>query len=389
MDDSWVGESDGLQYYWTIDGEWLLDEDGHRIPATGRNGSEGASGGNGATPKLKIEDGQWYISLDGGQTWQQEPLGPATSSEPDNTFSEITYDDQYLYITLPDGENIILSRHKENPSISCDIESLEVAMNKARFIGTLGIPSEEVRYSLVTIYYSEDKDFNIYLSKSVSTASFDYNNSFKLVLNDLKPGTQYYYCICTKIRSNEIFGPTKEFITNTSEGASSYIEFIEEDFEIGSYDQAGNPIVMNNCFRTKTTKVFGRDVILTGVTLLGESNPCEIRCLTYENGKVKTISDWTTTLTIPASTEFNLVLRKKSGGPVKSEATIVAVPEGATKLYINTLISEKDVTSIKVDDKKIRGEEFTDGLYFYGNTGECRKLIFLKPKKGKDRKSKV
>lgn len=45
--------SDGV-YYWTVNGEWLLDEDGNKV----------AAGGNSTTPKLKIESGYLYVSYD-------------------------------------------------------------------------------------------------------------------------------------------------------------------------------------------------------------------------------------------------------------------------------------------------------------------------------------
>lgn len=32
-------EADGV-YYWTLDGEWIVDEDGNKIPATGKDGIE-------------------------------------------------------------------------------------------------------------------------------------------------------------------------------------------------------------------------------------------------------------------------------------------------------------------------------------------------------------
>ena len=68
--------SDGV-YYWTIDGEWLLDSDGNKIPTTGKDGADGQNGENGQdgadgiTPQLKIEEDYWYISYDNGMTWNQ------------------------------------------------------------------------------------------------------------------------------------------------------------------------------------------------------------------------------------------------------------------------------------------------------------------------------
>ncbi len=44
----------------------------------GTNGKDGVDGKDGITPKLKIVDGYWYISYDGGKTYETEPLGKAT-----------------------------------------------------------------------------------------------------------------------------------------------------------------------------------------------------------------------------------------------------------------------------------------------------------------------
>ena len=42
--------ADGI-YYWTLDGEWLLDADGNKIKAQGKDGTDGKDG---ITPQLKI-----------------------------------------------------------------------------------------------------------------------------------------------------------------------------------------------------------------------------------------------------------------------------------------------------------------------------------------------
>ena len=69
------------KYYWTLDGQWLLDESGKKIPVTGdkgdkgdqgnqgATGSTGAQGQNGVTPKVAIgSDNYWYISANGTAT---------------------------------------------------------------------------------------------------------------------------------------------------------------------------------------------------------------------------------------------------------------------------------------------------------------------------------
>ncbi len=115
-------------YYWTLDGEWLLDAKGNKIQANGVNGTNGTNGNNGTngtngvTPQLKIENDYWYVSYDNGATW--EKLGKATGNDGidgengedgDNIFKSVTQDDEYVYFNLSDGTMITLPKHdKEN-----------------------------------------------------------------------------------------------------------------------------------------------------------------------------------------------------------------------------------------------------------------------------------
>lgn len=103
--------SDGV-YYWTIDGEWLLDSDGNKIPTTGKDGADGQNGENGKegadgiTPQLKIEEDYWYISYDNGKTWEE--VGPATG---DSMFKEITDGDDKVHIVLTNGTVIDIPKY--------------------------------------------------------------------------------------------------------------------------------------------------------------------------------------------------------------------------------------------------------------------------------------
>ena len=120
-------DTDGT-YYWTLDGEWLLDGKGNKIQANGvngtdgTNGSNGTNGTNGVTPQLKIENDYWFVSYDNGVTWVQ--LGKATGNDGidgengedgDSIFKSVTQDDEYVYFNLSDGTMITLPKHdKEN-----------------------------------------------------------------------------------------------------------------------------------------------------------------------------------------------------------------------------------------------------------------------------------
>ena len=170
-------DTDGV-YYWTLNGEWLLDDHGNKLPVSGKDGQNGANGSNGQdgadgkdgqdgedgkdgadgqdgkdgqdgiTPQLKIEDGYWYISYDNGATWTQ--LGKATGEngqdgkdgadgedgkdgadgedgkdgqngadgkdgqDGDSMFQSVTQDENYVYFTLADGTVIKIAKGNDN-----------------------------------------------------------------------------------------------------------------------------------------------------------------------------------------------------------------------------------------------------------------------------------
>ena len=56
-------DGDGI-YYWTLNGEWLLDANGNKIKAQGTDGKDGVDAEDGTTPQLKIENDYWYVSYD-------------------------------------------------------------------------------------------------------------------------------------------------------------------------------------------------------------------------------------------------------------------------------------------------------------------------------------
>ena len=83
------------KYYWVLDGKWILDNDGKKMPVTPEDGK------NGITPEIKVENSKWYVSYDGGITWKE--LGNAVD---DDTlfFKDITYADGVLKFIFTDGD---------------------------------------------------------------------------------------------------------------------------------------------------------------------------------------------------------------------------------------------------------------------------------------------
>ncbi|MBQ4502858.1 MAG: leucine-rich repeat protein [Alistipes sp.] len=163
-------DTDGI-YYWTLNGEWLLDANGNKIKAQGTDGKDGVNGEDGSdgkdgengkdgkdgvdgsdgqngkdgkdgvdgsdgqngqdgkdgiTPQLKIENDYWHISYDNGATWTQ--LGKATGEDGkdgengmngtngengkdgDSFFQSVTQDENNVYFTLADGTEIVLPK---------------------------------------------------------------------------------------------------------------------------------------------------------------------------------------------------------------------------------------------------------------------------------------
>lgn len=101
-------DTDNL-YYWTVDGEWLLDSNGNKIKAQsvdgedgkdGIDGTDGTNGTNGITPRLKIENDYWWVSYDNGSTWEQ--LDKATGENNDSFFNDVYIENGYVNFILKD-----------------------------------------------------------------------------------------------------------------------------------------------------------------------------------------------------------------------------------------------------------------------------------------------
>lgn len=128
-----VKQAEDGNYYWTMDGEWLL-VDGERIRANGRDGENGAHGtpGNDAiAPQVRINDStkEWEISTDGGNTWTSTGVvaegkdgangsngsNGTNGTNGDSLFKKVdTSNPNYVVITLTDGTELRLARYDES-----------------------------------------------------------------------------------------------------------------------------------------------------------------------------------------------------------------------------------------------------------------------------------
>ena len=144
-------DTDG-NYYWTMDGEWLL-VDGERVRANGIDGEDGANGENGIdgedaiAPQVRINDAtkEWEISTDGGETWVSTGVvaegkdgangangangnDGANGANGDSLFASVdTSNPNYVIITLDDGTELRLTRYDESAPKFIIVDAPEVA----------------------------------------------------------------------------------------------------------------------------------------------------------------------------------------------------------------------------------------------------------------------
>ena len=192
-------DTDGV-YYWTLNGEWLLDDNGNKLPVSGKDGQNGTNGSNGQdgadgqdgkdgiTPQLKIEDGYWYVSYNNGTTWTQ--LGKATGEDGqdgkdgadgedgkdgqngadgkdgqdgDSMFQSVTQDENYVYFTLADGTVIKIAKGKDDniqPNADDIIEFTDF----------------NVRIALVELGVDANKDGEISYAEAESVTRLDFSS---------------------------------------------------------------------------------------------------------------------------------------------------------------------------------------------------------------------
>lgn len=182
------------QYYWTCDGEFIKDDAGNRIP----------TGADGMTPKLKVEDEKWYVSYNGGSTWEYLADVPAQQVN-GYVFSSIdTSDATKVVITLADGQKITLPTAYES-IISVSVESPDVAHNPG---------------DVITVSYTSLKSVTVVVDDSDVEAS-------EIIETDSKNGT-----IRIQTRSGVSLNKQRAFIIFSVEGAA------HADWRLLSFDSS-------------------------------------------------------------------------------------------------------------------------------------------------------
>ena len=241
-----VAQEDGV-YYWTLDGEWLLDDNGNKIKAVGtdgkdgadgedgkdgangedgkdgengtngengKDGEDGADGKDGITPQLEIRDGYWYISYDNGATWKE--LGKATGEDGkdgadgedgkdgedgtngtdgqdgkdgDSLFQSVTWDEEYAYFTLADGTVIKIP-------LASDSEAEEGDLPPANEIWYTSTDGE-----VVTPYWEIDEEGNSVFGANIISNTYENGKGVITFDGDVTSVGYGAFCDCSSLTS--------------------------------------------------------------------------------------------------------------------------------------------------------------------------------------------
>ena len=166
-------DKDGI-YYWTLDGSWLVDNDGNKVRAqgldgkdgyngkdgkdgyngsdgkdgkdgedgkdgkdgkdgyNGKDGKDGYNGKNGVTPKLRIKDGNWEVSYNNGVSW--ETLGSATGGVVPCPIKSVEVKGRYVFFTLNSRDEIKIPLYN---AITIKFEETTIGMDASSQIDLL------------------------------------------------------------------------------------------------------------------------------------------------------------------------------------------------------------------------------------------------------------
>ena len=127
-----VKDYDGT-LYWTVNGEWLKDDQGKLVPVTGKDGATGATGQDGKTPQLRINEGNWEVSYD-GQTWTV--VGPAQTpgESVDVVFKDVKETKDQVIFTLADDTKLAIDKLVEFSLKIDDSKAYEVVEGKSTLV---------------------------------------------------------------------------------------------------------------------------------------------------------------------------------------------------------------------------------------------------------------
>lgn len=228
-------DSDGV-FYWTLDGEWLTDAEGHKLRVTGEDGKDGASGTAGKdaiAPQVRINStsNEWEISTDGGNTWTSTGVpatgdtgatGPAGatgdswisgisySSDGENWSDTSSSNSKYVKFTLAKGGGELVfptqawakAMETQLATLTGQIQAFSNLISGKRFItkieevsesGGSGRKGQKITYVVAKADGSTDKEYTFIVYDGEKGA--DGTTPAAPVIGVTKEGDNYYWTV--------------------------------------------------------------------------------------------------------------------------------------------------------------------------------------------------
>ncbi len=241
-----VKEEDGV-YYWAVNGEYLLDGAGNKIPVN-----------ESVVPQLKVEDGKWWVSYDNGQKWTE--VGDASG----NSDIEVTQDENYVYITF-NGETFTLPKNPSQPEAQGFVFTV-TSVTSSSVVLDVDASDDEMRYLVMAVekayadqfaddeaLYQDDLEYFEYIMAAyglgsvseVISAYTTVGDSIGLEISDLTPETEYlFYAYGLELDGTRTTDIYREYVTTLAESPVENVD-ITFEFDIqsagGSYDITVTP----------------------------------------------------------------------------------------------------------------------------------------------------
>ena len=317
-------DKDGI-YYWTLDGNWLTDNDGNKVQAqgldgkdgyngkdgkdgyngsdgkdgkdgedgkdgkdgkdgyngsdgkdgkdgyNGKDGKDGYNGKNGVTPKLRIKDGNWEVSYNNGVSW--ETLGSATGGVVPCPIKSVEVKGRYVLFTLNSGDEIKIPLYN---AITIKFEETTIGMGASSQIDLLYTLTggDNVKVSAI----GEGVRTSVDESAKKLTITTDVNFTGGKVLVHATDGNNVATVELTIVKEVLVYieyGATEEL---SYDGAFSGIdvEFIKEKSTFSDSDKKGKWAFKGSIKGVVSSAFNGKKSLLSiilpeGITFIGNS----------------------------------------------------------------------------------------------------------------------
>jgi len=213
---------------------------------------------DGTTPHFKISEGYWYASFDDGATWHQ--LGKVGNEVcPEPLFSDVSYDEDFVYLTLADGDVITIMR----------ADSTQEKLDFLNFLHSCEIADKMVHFSCDDTYACLH---DITLNAAIYTSIFE--NSFFASLKKCHEETGACFTLMTfnthtQVPDYDISNVPTKFQTEFKE-CKSWLRFgFHAENEKTNYATATGILESYNKFVSAIYKLTGDYDCIDTITRLG------------------------------------------------------------------------------------------------------------------------